>query len=162
MALKQNGVHLQARVSRKTWEMIHDIYSNVHVTWRIPVTLKSVPYDGRWQIFLKSLSKVLEKTINKELNNHCLKKSDVLDYMVYNLIGRLGFNHSSSLSKNLYSSSWNFSRPSVEICDRLLRNNCPSWSAKHVLINFIFKNNLSTHAMFKGNINDNFNKDWRL
>ena len=54
--------------------------------------------------YFKSMSKVLEKTINKKLN-HFFNKSSVLYYMVYSLTTRLGFNHLSSLTKNLYSSS---------------------------------------------------------
>ena len=112
VSLKQNEVHLQAKVSRKTWEMMH-IYSNVDVTWRISAPIKSVSYDGRWQILSKPISKVWEKTINKELN-HCLNKSGVLYCMVHSLISRLGFNRLSSSKKivsillNLFQTfSWN-------------------------------------------------------
>ena len=45
MSLKENEVQLQAKVSRKT-EIMHNIYINVDITWRIHALLKFVSDGG--------------------------------------------------------------------------------------------------------------------
>ena len=68
MSFKQIELHLQVRVSRKTWETVHDIYSNVDVTQRIPVTLKSVSFDRRWHI-LKVYNKSPRKNYKQRVKS---------------------------------------------------------------------------------------------
>ena len=113
MSLKQNEMHFQAEFKKKknikqnknkrnhTWYL----YSNVDVTWTIPVSLKSILYNSRWKIFWKSISKVLEKTINKDLNNVCA----IVHGLQLDLYSRLEFNCSSSSKKIRYLLSRKFS-----------------------------------------------------
>ena len=83
----------------------------------------------------------------------------MLYYMVYNLICRLGFNCLSSSIKNVIHHLETL--PDLQLKYATGYQEATALADVvyiHVLINLIFENNSSTHAILKENINDNFNK----
>ena len=126
---------------------MHDIYSNVDVTWRIHVKI--------WKIFIwQQMTIILKVHIKSPKNNYKQRVKSLFEQV---WCAKLRF---INWFVDWDFIAWDQQKNCIKhkLYKRLSRDNCPTVFYKRVLIKFIFENNLSTYATLKGSINNNFNK----